>query len=60
MFNKFINKLADFRRCQLGVTLVEYGVALALAILVGAAALTALAGDIDNSLGAASDSMPGS
>lgn len=47
---KFINK---FRRDEKGVTLVEYGIALILAILVGGAALSALGGEVNTQLGEA-------
>ena len=38
--------LGRFRRCDAGVTLVEYGIALTLAVIVGTGALTLLAGGI--------------
>ena len=41
-----------------GVTLIEYGIALALALLVGTAALTLLGGEIAAALGVASGMMP--
>jgi Flp pilus assembly pilin Flp len=41
-----------------GVTLIEYGIALALALLVGTAALTLLGSEIAASLGLASGMMP--
>ena len=47
-----------FKHDDRGVTLVEYGIAIALAVLVGTGALTLLAGEIDVSLGAAGDAMP--
>jgi len=43
-----------------GVTLVEYGIAISLAVAVGAATLTTLADDIDTALTAAGAEMPGS
>lgn len=51
---KFISK---FRRDEKGVTLVEYGIALVLAILVGGAALTALGGEVNTQLGQAQATM---
>ena len=45
-------------RDQRGVTLVEYGIALALAITLGAGALTALSGEIGVAMGTAGTSMP--
>lgn len=49
--------LRRFRASQAGVTLVEYGVAVALAIFVGTAAFSILTEDINESLGAAGDAM---
>ncbi len=47
-----------FRHCEEGVTLVEYGIAIALAITLGTGALALLAGDIGNSMGNAGALMP--
>jgi pilus assembly protein Flp/PilA len=47
-----------FRHCDEGVTLVEYGVAVALAVAVGIGALTALGGDVTAAMGAAGAAMP--
>ena len=58
MLTKFKHLVVEFRRCQQGVTLVEYGIAIALAVTVGAAALALLAGDIGTALGLAGDAMP--
>lgn len=52
------NTLARFRRCDAGVTLVEYGVAVALAVFVGTGALALLSGDITGAMGAAGNVMP--
>ncbi|MFD1156588.1 Flp family type IVb pilin [Roseovarius aestuarii] len=41
-----------------GVTLVEYGIALSLALLVGTVALTALGGNITGAINAAAALMP--
>lgn len=51
---KFISK---FRRDEKGVTLVEYGIALVLAILVGGTALTLLGGEVNTQLGEAQATM---
>ena len=50
--------LSRFRRSDAGVTLVEYGIALTLAVLVGTLALTTLAGDVTTEMGQAS-ALPG-
>ena len=42
--------LKFFRKDESGATLVEYGVALILAIVVGGTFLTNLAGQTDNSM----------
>ncbi len=41
-----------------GVTLVEYGIAIALAVLVGSVTLVALGGEIGTALNAAGVAMP--
>ncbi len=41
-----------------GVTLVEYGIAILLALLVGTVALTTLGGEIAAALGVAATEMP--
>ena len=46
-----------FRRCEAGVTLVEYGLAVTLAILVGSATFALLAANITDALGAAGNEM---
>ena len=51
---KLFNK---FRRDEKGVTLVEYGIALILALGVGGVALTALSGEISTQLGEAGTAM---
>ncbi|MBY6139532.1 hypothetical protein KUV26_08820 [Leisingera daeponensis] len=50
--------LSKLRRDERGVTLVEYGIAIALAVGVGTAALTALSGDITTAMGVAGAAMP--
>ena len=54
MFKFLSSKLRSFRRDEEGVTLVEYGIAVILAVVVGAGALITLGGDIENMLGEAS------
>lgn len=48
----------DFRRDERGVTLVEYGIAIALAVVVGTGALSVLAGEINGATVAAGNAMP--
>ena len=47
------NLLARLHRDEKGVTLVEYGIALVLAIAVGTALLNTLATEVDAQLGEA-------
>lgn len=54
MFKFLSSKLRSFRRDEEGVTLVEYGIAVILAVVVGAGALITLGGDIEKMLGEAS------
>ena len=49
--------LSRFRRDDAGVTLVEYGIALTLAVIVGTLALTTLARDVTGEMGQASAIM---
>lgn len=58
MIKKFLCNLAAFRHCQQGATLVEYGIAISLAIILGAGALTLLAGEIGDAMVAAGTAMP--
>ena len=58
MNNYLLKKWIDFRHCDEGVTLVEYGIAIALAITLGTAALAALATSIGTSMGNAGNLMP--
>ena len=46
------------RHDDAGVTLVEYGIALALAVTLGVGALTTLGGEIGTAMGAAGTAMP--
>ncbi|MEO9825645.1 MAG: hypothetical protein ABJF50_14615 [Paracoccaceae bacterium] len=45
------NLFQNFRKSESGATLVEYGVALILAILVGGGALSTLAGQTSTQMG---------
>ena len=58
MNDYLLKKWIDFRHCDEGVTLVEYGIAIALAITLGTAALAALATSIGTSMGNAGALMP--
>ena len=58
MYDKLLNLMIRFRHDDEGVTLVEYGVAVALAVAVGTLALTALGTDITQAMGAAGARMP--
>ncbi|UWQ79797.1 hypothetical protein K3725_01980 [Leisingera sp. S132] len=52
--------LSKLRGDERGVTLVEYGIAIALAVALGTAALDNLAGDVGDSMDAAGACMPNS
>lgn len=54
-----MKKLRSFRRDEEGVTLVEYGIALVLAVTVGTATLVGLAGDVQGEMDAACNVMSG-
>lgn len=58
MRSVLLKNLRAFCKDDDGVTLVEYGVAVALAVAVGIGALTLLAGDITTALGLAGAAMP--
>lgn len=58
MRDVLLKKWIQFRHCDEGVTLVEYGIAIALAITLGTAALATLAGSIGTSMGNAGALMP--
>ena len=58
MKDALLKKYVSFRHCDEGVTLVEYGIGIALAITLGTAALAALAGSIGISMGNAGALMP--
>jgi Flp pilus assembly pilin Flp len=59
MRNFVLKTMLRLRNDERGVTLVEYGIAIALAITLGAGALMALAGDIGGAMQAAGGAMPG-
>ena len=59
MRDYLLSEWVRFRHCDEGVTLVEYGVAVALAVALGTLALTTLAGDIEGAMVAAGNQMPG-
>ena len=50
MFKFLSSKLRSFRRDEEGVTLVEYGIAIVLAVLVGTGALITLAGSVEQKM----------
>jgi pilus assembly protein Flp/PilA len=57
MRNAFVKLVSRFRRDDEGVTLVEYGIAVALAITVGTVALLALGANITQAMNAAGAAM---
>lgn len=58
MRNALLKLWVRFRHDDAGVTLVEYGVAVALAVAVGTGALTLLGADITGAMGTAGALMP--
>ena len=48
---KIMNTLRALKSCDAGATLVEYGIAIVLAVLVGVGGLTLLAGEINTQMG---------
>lgn len=58
MRDLLLKKWIQFRHCDEGVTLVEYGVAVALAVFVGTGALALLGADITGAMAAAGAVMP--
>ena len=58
MRDYLLNLYIRLRYNDEGVTLVEYGIALSIALGVGAGVYTALAGDISSAMGAAGTAMP--
>jgi len=58
MNDYLLKKWIDFRHCDEGVTLVEYGIAIILAVTVGTAALAALGLGVTNQMGQATALLP--
>lgn len=58
MKDKLVKLYIGFRHDDRGVTLVEYGIAIALAVVLGTTALALLAGEIGTAMGAAGLVMP--
>ncbi|MEI4486859.1 hypothetical protein V8J36_11715 [Frigidibacter sp. MR17.14] len=54
---KLTKLLARFRRDEKGVTLVEYGIGITLALVLGTGALATLAGNIGTSMASAGSVM---
>lgn len=57
MKTKILSMLKRFRDNESGATLVEYGVAISLATILGVTALAALSDDIANAMDAAGEQM---
>ncbi|QUJ76708.1 Flp family type IVb pilin [Sulfitobacter albidus] len=57
MTNNLKNAFARLRRDEEGATLVEYGIALGLAVTLGAGALLTLSGDVGETMGKASGAL---
>lgn len=58
MKDAVLKKWIEFRHCDEGVTLVEYGIGIALAITLGGGALGLLGVSIGTSMGNAGALMP--
>lgn len=58
MTKLYVQVLTAFRKDERGVTLVEYGIAIALAVGLGTLALTTLATEISSAMTAAGNEMP--
>ena len=52
-----MNILRKYSRCDSGATLVEYGIAIVLAVIVGTGGLILLGSQVNSNLTAASDEM---
>ena len=59
MNNLLLKTMIRLQSDDEGATLVEYGIALGLAITLGAGALAALAGDVGGAMTAAGTALPG-
>lgn len=58
MYNMIKKSMARLNRDEEGATLVEYGIALSLAIALGGAAFTQLGNDVGATYTAASTALP--
>ena len=58
MYDAFLATMIRLRHTDEGATLVEYGIALGLAIALGAGALATLATDVGGSMESASAALP--
>ena len=58
MYNTLLNEYIRFRHTDDGATLVEYGIALTLAVTLGTGALLALSGDVGATMDAAGNALP--
>ena len=54
-----LNIFKRFKRDEKGVTLVEYGIGIALAVALGTTALLSLAQEVGGTMNAAGGKMPG-
>lgn len=59
MYNAILATMIRLRSNDEGATLVEYGIALGLAIAVGGTALGLLATDVSATFGSAQGALPG-
>ncbi|AML52374.1 Flp family type IVb pilin [Falsihalocynthiibacter arcticus] len=55
----FAKTWSRFKSDEHGVTLVEYGIALVLAVVVGTSALSTLGGAVGDKMGSAEDCLDG-
>ena len=58
MYNAIRSTMIRLRSNDEGATLVEYGIALTLAIALGGGALLTLSKDVGATMGAASEALP--
>lgn len=58
MYNLILKTAISLRHDDKGATLVEYGIALSLAIALGAGALATLGADVGATYGSASAALP--
>lgn len=58
MYDKLLSLWVRFQHDDEGVTLVEYGVAVALAVALGTGALLTLSGSVGGAMDAAGAVMP--